>query len=116
MAHAREVTVIDFTVEEAITLAAAARLVPPARSGKRCHLSTILRWIVKGAKAPDGSTIRLEGARVGGRWLTSLVALRRFSQHLTPQLEGKVQPASRGPGQRRRASERAAAELEQLGV
>ena len=107
---------LDFTLETPLSLAAAARLVPPARGGKRCHLSTILRWIVKGSKAPDGTTVRLEGARVGGRWLTTLQALRRFSERLTPQLGETSQLAPRGPGNRRRDSERAAKELEQLGV
>jgi hypothetical protein len=108
--------VIDFTTEQPLSLAEAAKLVPPARSGKRCHLSTILRWIVKGAKAPDGTIVRLEGQRLGGRWLTSREALQRFSDRLTPRLDANAQPAPRGPEKRRRASERAAAELDNLGV
>jgi hypothetical protein len=116
MAHAREVTVIDFTAEEPLSLAAAAKLVPPARRGKRCHLSTILRWIIKGSKAPDGTVVRLEACRLGGRWLTSREALQRFSDQLTPRLDAEALTVPRSPGKRRRASDRAAAELEGLGL
>jgi hypothetical protein len=56
----------DVTSEQTISLAAAAKLVPPARTGKRTHLSTILRWILVGAKAPDGTRVRLEAVRLVG--------------------------------------------------
>ena len=46
---------IDLTSEAALPLAAAAKLIPPARKGRKTHLSTILRWITRGAPAPDGS-------------------------------------------------------------
>jgi hypothetical protein len=107
---------LDFTLETPLSLAAAARLVPPARGGKRCHLSTILRWITKGSKAPDGSVIRLEGRRLGGRWLTSKEALKRFSDLLTPHIDAEALATPRGPGKRRRDSEQAGKLLQQLGV
>src|SRR6516164_8910058 len=103
---------IDLITEQPISLAAAAKLIPPARSGCRCHLSTILRWVLRGAKAPDGTIVRLEGCRVGSRWLTSREALLRFSQRLTPSLGGDDRTAPRSPARRRRASEQAAAELD----
>jgi Protein of unknown function (DUF1580) len=106
---------IDITAETSLSLAEAAKLVPPARSGNRCHLSTILRWITKGAKAPDGSIVRLEAARLGGRWLTSREALQRFSAKLTPSTDAEA-PAPRAPATRSRASSRAAAELERAGL
>ncbi len=37
----------DTTVENPIPLAEATKLVPPARQGKRTHLSTLLRWILR---------------------------------------------------------------------
>jgi hypothetical protein len=116
LACTREVSVIDFTTEKPLSLAEAAKLVPPARSGKRCHLSTILRWIVKGSRAPDGTIVRLDGIRLGGRWLTSREALQRFSDRLTPRLDAKAEAAPRGPGKRRRASERAAKQLQAMGI
>jgi hypothetical protein len=108
--------VLDFTAERPLALADAAKLVPAARGGKRCHLSTILRWVLKGSKAPDGTLVRLEAARLGGRWLTSREALQRFSARLTPSPEADAQLYPRGPGKRRRTSDRAAAELEKLGL
>jgi hypothetical protein len=43
---------LDLATEKAITLDEATRLIPAARGGKRTHISTILRWILGGAKAP----------------------------------------------------------------
>jgi hypothetical protein len=109
--------VIDLATESPIPLAAAAKLVPPARSGKRTHLSTILRWILTGAKAPDGQRVRLEAIRLGGRWMTTREALQRFTERLTPRLDGGAAPsAPRTESRRRRASERAAEELKRLGM
>jgi hypothetical protein len=107
---------LDLTVESPIPLADAAKIVPPARSGKRTHLSTLLRWILVGAKAPDGSRVKLEAARLGGRWMTSREALQRFSDRLTPRPNEPDVPAPRTPGTRRRASERAGKELDSLGM
>jgi hypothetical protein len=75
-----------------------------------------LRWIVKGAKAPDGTTVRLDATRLGGRWLTSREALQRFGDRLTPRLDREGRPAPRGPAKRRRASERAAKQLQEVGI
>ena len=106
----------DLTLEPPIPLAAAARLVPPGRNGKRCHLSTILRWIMTGAKAPDGTVVKLEGLRIGGRWTTSRQAIQRFAERLTPRLDNRAATGARSPARRQRASERAAEELSRLGV
>jgi hypothetical protein len=109
--------VLDLTTETPLPLAAAAKLVPPGRSGKRTHLSTILRWIMRGARSPSGEVVRLEAVRLGSRWVTSRQALQRFSERLTPRLDG-VPPHSprRTPTQRQRASERAGKELEGFGI
>jgi hypothetical protein len=107
--------VLDLTIETPLALAVAAKLVPPGRNGKRCHLSTLLRWIVKGARSPDGRTVRLEAARLGSRWVTSREALQRFSEALTPALSD-TPTSPRSPTTRRRASERAAERLERAGI
>ncbi len=108
---------LDLTTETPLSLEAAARLVPPARGGKRCHLSTILRWIIDGSRAPDGSRVRLEAVRLGGKWVTSAAALQRFAERLTPRpADTPEAPARRTPGQRRRAAERAGAELQRMGI
>lgn len=107
---------IDTTQEPLIPLAEACRHIPPGRNGKATHLSTLLRWILKGAKAPDGTTVRLDAVRLGARWMTSRQALQRFAEKLTPKLDDTVPaPAPRTQRQRQRASERAAAVLEKMG-
>ena len=107
---------IDLTVETPLPLAAAAAQIPPARNGRRCHLSTVLRWVLRGAKAPDGTLVRLEAVRLGGRWVTSAQALQRFAERLTPRADITPRPALRTESRRRRASERAGADLERLGI
>jgi hypothetical protein len=106
---------LDITAETPISLAAAARLVPPARRGKRTHLSTLLRWILTGATAPDGSRVRLDAVRLGGRWMTTLGALQRFAAALTPRVGDEAPASARSPTARTRASERADAELTRRG-
>jgi hypothetical protein len=108
---------LDTTVESPIPLNAAAKLIPPARNGKRTHLSTILRWITRGAKAPSGERVRLEAVRIGGRWMTSRQALQRFAERLTPRLDTTAASTTpRTPGQRQRAAERAERELDLIGI
>jgi hypothetical protein len=101
--------VFDLTTENPIPLAAAAKFVPPGRNGRRTHLSTLLRWILRGARSPSGELVRLEAARLGSRWVTSREALQRFAERLTPRLSDEpVSPSPRTARQRQRASERAA--------
>jgi hypothetical protein len=105
----------DVTVETPVPLAEATKLVPPARSGKRTHLSTLLRWILHGVKGPGGAVVRLEAMRLGSRWFTSREAVQRFSEKLTPQICERSQPP-RSPTARNKASQRAARALEQIGI
>jgi hypothetical protein len=108
---------IDLTTEQPLTLAEACRLVPPGRGGRRTHLSTLLRWITSGVRTAGGSVVRLEALRLGGKWVTSREALQRFAERLTPSLEDPADtPAPRTPTARRRAAERAGAELERRGI
>jgi hypothetical protein len=107
---------IDLQAEHLVNLAEAARLIPPARRGKRTHLSTILRWIIEGARTPIGDRVQLEGIRLGGRWMTSREALQRFGERLTPKLHTEQTQAPRSPTKRQRASERAAQTLDRIGI
>lgn len=52
---------------------------------------------------PDGQRVRLEGVRVGARWLTSEEDLARWVGRLTPSRDSGR--ASRSPARRHRASE-----------
>ena len=68
--------------EPLITLAQAASRYPGHRGSARLHPSTLTRWILKGVRAIDGRTVRLQALRCGCRWLTSEAALARFAMAL----------------------------------
>jgi hypothetical protein len=106
---------VDLSSETLLTLAQAARLVPPGRNGRKTYLSTIHRWILKGVRLPSGEVVRLEAIRLSSRWLTSREALQRFAERQTPRLDGDLS-SPRTPLARHRASERAARRLERIGI
>ncbi len=99
-----------------LSLVQAVRRFPPFRQGKPVALSTVLRWITSGVHLPDGKIIRLEAARLGGRWLTSGPAIERFISRQTPNLETPAAPTPRTERQRERAAERAAKALDASGI
>ena len=63
-AFAEDHSMIDLTTETPLSLAAAAKLLPPARNGRRCHLSTVLRWILRGAAVLPGQGYRAGRIRI----------------------------------------------------
>jgi hypothetical protein len=108
---------IDITTESLLRLHDATTLLPAGRGGARPNISTILRWILRGVPGPDGERVRLEGVRIGARWVTSREALQRFGEALTPRLDGdKSGGPTRTPTQRQRAIDRATKKLEAAGV
>lgn len=62
--------------EQIVTFAEAAKRLP-AVNGRRPHASTLWRWARKGIRG-----IHLETRRLGGRFVTSVGALDRFSERL----------------------------------
>src|SRR5262245_41466089 len=106
----------EITAGHGITLKEAAKLVPPARKGRPVTLSCLLRWVLDGVRVPDGHRVRLEAARLAGRWITSAGALRRFVAAQTPPPSEPLAGVPRSPGKRLRANERAAEELDHLGI
>src|SRR5436305_361351 len=106
---------VNLLTERLISLLEARGILPVSRNGRPVHLSCILRWILTGAKAPSGERVRLEAARVRGRWLTSREALQRFAEALTPQFTD-APPRSRTQNQRERAAAKAAKELAEQGI
>jgi hypothetical protein len=107
---------VSLLTETILPLARAAELVPPARRGRKTHISTLLRWILSGARRPDGEVVRLEAVRLGGRWVTSREAMERFAERLTPRLDSEPTPAPRSPAKQRQGNERAAKELDKVGI
>jgi hypothetical protein len=107
---------LDITAESVLSLNQAARELPPGRGGRPVSLGCILRWVLEGAKAPDGKRVRLEALRMGGRWITSRESLQRFAEALTPRLSDAPMSSPRTPGRRQKAADRAARELEKVGI
>jgi hypothetical protein len=99
-----------------LSLSQAARRFPSARLGRPVHSSCVWRWMREGVRLPGGRTIRLECARVAGRWLTSEPALERFLAAQTPSTGSAPASTPRTPTARQRASARAAAELDRIGI
>ena len=107
---------IELRSETLISLAQAARMQSPGRRGRPVSPSTIFRWIHDGVKTSACGIIRLEGCRMGGRWLTSIEALERFASRQTPDLNHLCSVLPRSPTKRQKAAERAGKELEKAGI
>jgi hypothetical protein len=72
---------IDLRTESILSLAQAARMLPPGRRGRP-------RWVLNGVKTSSGR-VRYEAIRMGGRWLTSVKAMERFAARQTPDVFGR---------------------------
>jgi hypothetical protein len=105
---------IDLKTEEMLSLAQAAARLPRGRGNRPVHFSTILRWILAGVRGPAGEKVKLEGIRLGDRWLTSAEALQRFAEALTPQ--SATVSAPRSPLRREAAARRAGERLSAVGI
>ena len=62
--------------EKVVSFTEAAKALP-AINGRRIHPSALWRWARKGVKG-----VRLETRRLGGRFVTSMEAIERFSKAL----------------------------------
>lgn len=98
------------------SLAQAAKLCPSSRRGRPVTLSCLLRWVLEGIRGPDGNRVRLEAARLAGRWITTPQAITRFIQAQTPALDSERGITPRSPSARQRANERAQRELDKTGI
>jgi hypothetical protein len=101
---------------EGMPLSQLAQRVPRVRLGKPVSLSCVLRWVLDGAKVQgqNGRRVKLEAVRLGGKWISTPGALRRFILAQTPG--DQPPPTMRTAGQRTRATEKATRELEQAGI
>jgi hypothetical protein len=96
-------------------LSQAAKLFPSSRQGRPVTLSCLLRWVLDGVPGPDGERIRLEAARLAGRWVTTSEAIQRFVDAQTPKLDSRPE-VCRSPAGRRRAADRAEKQLRRIGI
>jgi hypothetical protein len=110
---------IEILAGQGQSLAAAVRPLPAHRGKGSVNPCTAFRWVTKGVKTPDGRVVKLEAARVGGRWLTTPEAVARFLQSLTAAADPiatRSLPTPRSETASRRASERAAEKLKKMGA
>jgi hypothetical protein len=104
---------------EGLALSAAGRLFPAHRGNGTLDPSTIFRWVTRGSRSAEGRVVKLEGVRVGGRWLTSRGAVTRFVAALTGAMDLTATtstPSPQTPAARLLAAERATAALKKLGA
>lgn len=113
------VVIAEILAGDALSLSGAGRLLPATR-GQRLTTApqTVWRWARFGARSPDGRMVRLEAARVAGRWLTSRAAVARFIMAMTEaeQFDEKSDAAKpMTESRRKRRSLSAAARLKSMG-
>jgi hypothetical protein len=66
-----------------LSLAQAARRIPPTKGDRPVHVSSLTRWITRGVKTQAGSVIRLEARRFPGGWKVTSQAVDEFLDDLT---------------------------------
>jgi hypothetical protein len=99
-----------------LTVAEVARTIPSCRIDGTVHPASVTRWILRGIRLRDGSTLRLVGTRSPGGWLVDPADLDHFLAALTADRTG--QPAPVPPSvtaARKRELARVAAELDAAG-
>lgn len=72
-------------------------------TGRRPHLSTVIRWAIKPKYG-----IRLETIILGGRRLTSEQAIVRYMEAITAAKDGSVSVPPRSPAAEIKAAQRSA--------
>ena len=75
---------------------------------------TVNRWILRGLKVRGRKgRVKLEGERIGARYVTTLEAFERFRRATNPDHET---PTIRSPRARKSADDEAGRRLEKLGI
>jgi hypothetical protein len=81
----------------------------PRSGDSPVHASTVMRWVRRGCRG-----VKLEAARLGGRWVTSREALTRFVERLS-RPAGPCPPEVLSPGARSRRLAQAELEADAAG-
>lgn len=93
---------IDIQSEKLISFSELASSLPRRRNGKKTHLSTVHRWRAIGL----AGGIKLDAVMVGGVWVTSWEAFRKFTSRVTAAKSGSIptDPTTQNPGSTRQAT------------
>jgi hypothetical protein len=102
---------LEIAAGEGLYLTQAARRFPSYRNNRPVGLSCLVRWVLTGARTPDGGRVHLEAAWLAGKWVTTPGAIARFLAAQTPGDAPDNTPAPRPHRNRRKAAERANAAL-----
>ena len=99
-------------MDDYLTLAEAAKLVPSRKNGKRIFVGTIWRWCKRGVR----NGIRLKSVLIGQQRYTTRAWLQEFTDAVTQAAEpcGTEAIHIRTPRQRRTAAEQATEELKKM--
>jgi len=96
---------LDMDDERPLTIAQAAAFYPVGTNA-----STIIRHITRGVRV-RGVVVKLEGHRMGARWVTTAEAIERFVDRLNARAGADPVPPARS-----RAFRRAEAFLDKIGM
>jgi hypothetical protein len=112
---------INPMTDKLMSLKDVARLSAFKRNGKPAHLSTVHRWVTRGAKSVAGHRVILETVRIPSGMKTTVAAVEEFIHALShnegPQpKEPSARKKLRALRERRNMIEAAERELEAMGV
>jgi hypothetical protein len=71
---------------------------------------------MRGVVTRDGTRVRLEACRIGGKWFTSVEAIERFAEATTPRFDDDAVTPPRTQAARQAESAKAAKELQKAGI
>jgi hypothetical protein len=96
---------IDTREEQVYPLNAIRKFLPPSpRTGNPVHPSVVFRWIKRGLKAGDGTTVHLDAVKAGNNLCTSREAVERFFSDLTARSGLPITAQTVGSRERERIS------------
>ena len=103
--------------DQLVSLSKAATRFPGCRGTTHVNVSTVWRWASSGCRAVDGRLVKLRVIKAGSRWFTTDSAIKEFCDSLSrPENPDTEEIELRSPAASRRASEKAARELELAGA
>lgn len=100
--------VIDVNLETVICLTEAAKRLPTRRGKRPVNVSCLYRWTTQGCRG-----VVLECIQIGGTRCTSIEAMQRFFERLTPMAD-PMRDTAQLPSSQRAAS--TARDLDRLGI
>jgi hypothetical protein len=86
----------DEKAEKDMRLGKAAATIPSTKGDSTVHPTTVLKWIRRGVKLPDGTILKLDAVKRPGGWTVRESDIREFLKQYADAAAGAPVPA-RGP-------------------